>query len=329
MALLEFTDSGLYCEQGDFFIDPLKPVKKALITHGHADHARQGSKAYLTHPMTKKIMHHRISEGLKIELMPFNEHKTINGVKVSFHPAGHIPGSAQIRLEHQGEVWCVSGDYKIQDDKVSEAFEPVRCDHFITESTFALPVFRWRKDDEIKTELINWIRENQEDNRTSILIVYALGKAQRVQNMLKEVDLNIYTHGAIQNMNQLLNPLYDLPSTTYLTDDVSQSDLKKALVLAPTSALGSPWMKRFKSKSIGIASGWMQLRGTRRRRNADKGFVLSDHADWNGLNKAIQLTGAENIYVTHGYLDIFTQWLNDQGYNAFKVEVNRNEHHLD
>lgn len=317
MSLIKFTDKGLYCPKGNFYIDPWKPVSKALITHGHSDHSRWGHGQYISTNTSVPIIKHRLGE-IKILGMPFGDTLMINGVKVSFHPAGHIIGSAQIRVEHKGEIWVVSGDYKPDFDELSEPFEVVRCHHFITESTFGLPVFKWRDQKEIFSEILTWWSTNNEKGVTSVLSAYSLGKAQRIiQGLGTELPGKILTHGAIENMNEVIRSSgIPLNTTRRITRETLKNEIIGNLVLAPPSALDSPWIKKFGKTSKAFASGWMGLRGAKRRRAADQGFVLSDHADWDGLNRVIRETGAENIYVTHGYTDIFSKWLNSIGFNA-------------
>ncbi|QBF32436.1 ligase-associated DNA damage response exonuclease [Thalassococcus sp. S3] len=327
--VLTFTSRGIYCPAGDFYIDPWRPVDRALITHGHADHARPGHARYLCTDAAAPVMRHRLGE-ITLETIPYGEARTIGGATVSFHPAGHVPGSAQIRVEVAGEVWVASGDYKMIDDGLSTPFEPVRCHSFITESTFGLPVFRWAPQAEVSEALNNWWRSSIADGKTPILGAYALGKAQRLLSMLDAGIGPILTHGAIENTNAVLRAQgVVLPDTVHVTPETKAADHPGALVLAPPSALSGTWARRFGTRSSAFASGWMQLRGVRRRRAADRGFVISDHADWDGLNRAIRETGAENIYVTHGYTDIFTRWLNDQGYNAAVVPTEYEGESLD
>lgn len=319
--LLTFTPDGIYCAAGDFHIDPWRPVPRALITHGHADHSRPGMGAYLTTKSAAPVMRHRLGD-VAIDTVNYGEVTTHNGVKVSFHPAGHVPGSAQIRIEHKGEVWVCSGDYKTVDDGLSEPFEPVKCHAFITESTFGLPVFNWTPQDILADQINDWWAENAANGTYSLLSCYALGKAQR---LLRAVDASIgpiLTHGAIENTNAILRAQgIALPDTTLVTPDLDVKAHKGALVLATPSALNSTWANRFKPASTAFASGWMALRGVRRRRGADRGFIVSDHADWNGLNSAIGQTGAERIFVTHGYTSVFRRWLDEQGYDAKIVQT--------
>ena len=313
---LIFTEKGIYCPAGDFYIDPWRPVDRALITHGHADHARSGHQHYLATHQALPVMRHRLG-GITAQGIQYGERIQIGGATVSFHPAGHIPGSAQIRVEVAGEVWVASGDYKCVDDGLSEPFEPVECHSFITESTFGLPVFKWPEQDEVARDLNQWWATCVAEGKTPVLGAYSLGKAQRLMTMLDSSIGPILTHGAIEATNAVLRAQgYDLPDTMQVTPDTDVKALKGGIAIAPPAALGSQWSKRFGPTSSGFASGWMRLRGIRRRRAADRGFVISDHADWDALLNAIRLTKAENIYVTHGYTDIFTQHLNNSGWNA-------------
>jgi putative mRNA 3-end processing factor len=314
--VLEFKPQGIYCPAGDFFIDPWQSVDRALITHGHADHARPGHTRYLATHTAGPVMRHRLGE-ITLDGVAYGETRHIGDANVSFHPAGHVPGSAQIRVEVAGEVWVVSGDYKTEPDRLSEAFEPVKCHSFISECTFGLPVFNWPSEDQIAQEINDWWAGNAAQGRFSLLGAYSLGKAQRVLSLLDPAIGPILTHGAVENTNAVLRAQgLPLPDTIHVTPDLKAKDHPGALIVAPPGALGSTWARRFRPASTGFASGWMRLRGVRRRRAADRGFVISDHADWPALNDAIKATGAENIYVTHGYTDIFARWLNAQGYNA-------------
>jgi putative mRNA 3-end processing factor len=317
MKLLEFTDSGIYCAPGKFYLDPWRPVDKAVITHAHSDHARWGSTDYLAHHDSLPILKYRLGSDISVQGIAYGEQITLNGVKVSFYPAGHIIGSAQVRVEHKGEVWVFSGDYKLGNDGLSVPFEPVKCHTFISESTFGLPIYKWKPQHEIFEGVNEWWRKNAEKGLASVLLGYALGKAQRV---LQNVDHSIgpvYTHGAVENINELMRANgINLKPSRKVTDDIPKADFRKALIIAPPSAMATPWLKRFDPYSIAIASGWMRLRGTRRRRAADRGFVLSDHADWDELNEAVKATGAERVYVTHGYSAAFARWLTENGIEA-------------
>ena len=321
MALLEFNGNGIYCSRADVYIDPWKPVKRALITHGHADHSRWGHKSYLATTAAAPVIRHRLGD-IKLQTVEFGEVTTINGVKFSYHPAGHILGSAQIRVEYKGEIWCASGDYKLEDDGLSEAYEPVRCQHFITESTFGLPVYRWQPQEEVFADINDWWRANQARGVVSVLTGYALGKAQRLLMGLDSSIGTIYTHGAIENTNEIIRAQgVPLPDTTRVTREIDKKLYPGNLVLTTPGSVGQPWIKKFGTISLGAASGWMTLRGARRRRGADRGFVLSDHCDWPMLLEAIDLTGADNIYVTHGYTALFSKFLRGRGFNAVELET--------
>lgn len=321
MSLLTFTERGIYCAQGDFYIDPWKPVARAIITHAHSDHARSGMKHYLCHTLTAPIIKHRLGQDCSVQSVAYNEPINLYGVQVSLHPAGHIPGSAQVKVVYKDEVWVVSGDYKTTPDKLCDPFEPVKCHHFITESTFGLPVFRWPSEDEVAAAMNAWWQQNALAGKTSVIFAYALGKAQRISGLLNRAIGQVYAHGAVANVDEvLLNAGLDIPVLNRINPD-EKVDFSGAMVIAPPSAMGTAWMKRFKQPQTAFASGWMMVRGTRRRRNADRGFVLSDHADWVGLNEAVEATGAENIYVTHGYSDIFAKYLTEKGKHAQVVRT--------
>ena len=321
MSVLEFRPEGIYCSQGDFYIDPWRPVDKALITHGHADHARFGSKKYLCTDIAAPVIRHRLGN-VAIETIPYEKELSLNGVNVSFYPAGHVPGSAQILIEIKGERWVVSGDYKVVDDGLSTPFKPIKCHSFISECTFGLPAFNWLPQEQVFEEINSWWHQCISDGLTPILAAYGLGKAQR---LIAGLDTNIgpiLTHGAIEKTNQIMrDQKIAIPETFLVTSKLDLANFKNAIVLAPPSALSTSWVKKFGKISTGYASGWMAIRGIKRRRAADKGFVISDHADWNGLNLAIKETEAEKIFVTHGYTDSFSKWLQFKGLNASVVKT--------
>jgi len=318
--LISFTDKGLYCEAGNFYIDPWLPVERAVITHGHSDHARFGNQFYLCHKFTKPILELRLGPN-NYQTVEWNQTIFMNGVKISFHPAGHIIGSSQIRVEYQGEVWVVSGDYKREQDGISGTFESINCHAFITESTFGLPIFQWRSQQEIYNDIINWISKNKENGKASILIAYSLGKSQRVLQALKETTQTIYAHGAIYNMQQtFIDAGWGLNPVVRITPETPKELLKETVVIAPPGAEGTSWMRKFYPYSIGVCSGWMQVRGNARRRNVDAGFALSDHADWNSLITTIKETGAEKVFVTHGFQSAFSRYLNEKNI-AISAEV--------
>lgn len=315
--LIKLTKSGLYCAQGDFYIDPWQPVERAIVTHAHADHAYRGSRNYLVTKEGEKLYRIRLGDEAKLEMMPYGETRSINGVSVSFHPAGHVLGSAQVRVEYKGEIWCVSGDYKLAPDPTAAAFEHVRCHNFITEATFALPIYRWQDTRKIAGDINDWWRRNKEQEKASVLCAYALGKSQRLLASIDASIGKIFTHGSTQRLNQAYRESgIDLPETTYAKAVEKKSEFQGSLIVAPPSALGSTWLKRFGKVSTAFASGWMIVRGARRRKAVDRGFVVSDHADWEELKTAVKESEAETVFVTHGYIEEFVRWLNENGYNA-------------
>lgn len=321
MALIDFTSRGLFCSEGQFYIDPWKPVDRALITHAHSDHARFGSKYYLCHHHTKPLLQLRLGEN-NYQSVEWGEEIKMNNVKVSFYPAGHMIGSSQIRLERDGEVWVVSGDYKTEDDGISGPFEPVKCNIFITESTFGLPIYNWKPQTEIFRDIQDWICKNREEKKTSVLIAYSLGKAQRLLQCIPEVTRKIFVHGAIWNAHLAIqNAGISLPDVKKITPEIPKEEFPGSVVIAPSGAQSSPWIRRFLPYSIGICSGWMQVRGNVRRNNADGGFALSDHADWPGLLSAVKETGAEKVFVTHGFQAAFSRYLSENGINAAEVKT--------
>ena len=364
---------GLYCPPGDFYIDPWRPVDRAVITHAHADHARAGHRHYLAAAPAEGVLRSRLGQAITLQALEYGQRITHHGVTVSLHPAGHVLGSAQVRLEHGGQTWVASGDYKVAPDATCAPFEPVCCDVFITESTFALPIYRWRPDAEIFADINSWWAANAAAGRASVLMCYSFGKAQRI---LSGVDASIgpiIVHGAVQTLNEAYRAAgVALPDTLSVEDVKDPADCKRALVLCPPGAVGvrsagppqastapsggsvvreatsvgvspgagppqastapsggsvvreatsvgaysSPWIKRFGDFSDAFASGWMQLRGARRRGGYDRGFVLSDHADWPGLMGAIAATGAQRVIVTHGSVPVLVRYLLQQGLQA-------------
>lgn len=320
--LLEFSKKGIYCPQADIYIDPWSAVDKAIITHAHSDHARRGSKHYLAHKLSVPIMKFRLGKDISAVGIDYGKITEINGVNISLHPAGHIPGSAQIRMEYKGEVAVISGDYKLQNDGLTRAFEPVKCHTFITESTFGLPVYKWKSQLEIFSEINNWWKGNKEKGKVSILCGYALGKAQRILYNVDKSIGKIFGHGAITVINDIMrNEGLSLPVINRVEALFTKKDYEGSLIIAPPSVTGNGWLKKFEPYSLGNASGWMNIRGYKRRLALDAGFVLSDHADWNELNKAVAETGAEKIFVTHGYTSVFVKWLREKGYEAYELET--------
>ncbi len=324
---------GLYCPPGDFYIDPWRPVDRAVITHAHADHARMGHGHYLASAPSEGVLRARLGD-ITLQTLPYGQVIDHHGVRLSLHPAGHVLGSAQVRVEHAGQVWVASGDYFVagaeadarEDNLTCDAFEPVRCHCFITESTFGLPIYRWRPQREVFDDINTWWRGNAEAGRASLLMGYSFGKAQR---LLAGVDASIgplIVHGAVEPLNRAYREAgVALPATHLATELSDKALIARALIVAPPSVHGSPWLRRFGDCSDAFASGWMQLRGARRRRGLDRGFVLSDHADWPGLQRAIAATGCQRVIVTHGYEAVMVRWLTEQGLQAASFQTEYGE----
>ena len=313
--LLTLTKAGLYCPDGDFHIDPSRAVARALVTHGHSDHASRGHGVYLTSATALPVIRHRLGR-IEAEGIGFGEPRQIGGVTVSFHPAGHVPGSAQIRVERSGEVWVVSGDYKVEPDGLCEAFEPVPCHTFISECTFGLPIFHWQPQPVVMAEIAEWWRGNAAEGKVSILAAYSFGKAQRLMAGLAGHSLAgggpILTHPAVEAVTKVLRDQgFALPDTVEATDAVTAETHPGALVIAPPNVLTSGWAARFAPFETAFASGWMALAA--RRKGLGRGFVLSDHADWPGLLQAVRATGATRVLATHGYTAAFARHLTDLG----------------
>ena len=324
---------GLYCPAGDFHIDPWRPVPRAVITHAHADHARRGHGAYLASACSAGVLRQRLGD-IALQPLAYGEAVTLNAVRVSLHPAGHVLGSAQVRIEHRGQVWVASGDYFLSGHGAADAnptcepFEPLRCHCFITESTFGLPVYRWRRQAEVLHDINRWWQGNAESGRASLLLAYSFGKAQR---LLAGVDAGIgpiVVHDTVQAVNAAYRAEgVALPPTLRVAEVKEPALWRRALVLAPPGAQGGAWTRALGDCRDAFASGWMQLRGTRRRQGLDRGFALSDHADWPGLQAAIAATGASRVIVTHGYEAVMVRWLQQQGLQAgsFATEYGRGD----
>ena len=302
-------EAGLYCPSGDFYIDPCEPVDRAVVTHAHSDHAFPGSRNYLTAADGEAILRARLGDEASIQSIRYGESLQMGGVAVSLHPAGHILGSAQIRLERAGEIWVVSGDYKLAPDPTCAPFETLRCHTFVTESTFALPIFRWPAPASTVDAIHSWWRANRDAGRTSVLFAYPLGKAQRVLAAIDRSIGPISAHPSIERYNAIYRVAgIKLPETAAAAPG--------ALILAPPGAT-----ERYTKASTAFVSGWMRIRGPRRRRSLDRGFVMSDHADWDGLLSAIDATGAETVWVTHGYRAPLVRWLEEHGRAAVSVDT--------
>ena len=300
------SEQGLFCPDGGFHLDPLLPVERAVLTHAHGDHARAGSGAYLCTPETAALLRRRLGDA-SIETLRQGERRVVGSVTVSLHPAGHMLGSAQVRIEGRAGVWVVSGDYKREPDPSCAPFEPLRCDAFVTEASYALPLFRWDEPAALAREIVAWWQGNP---ATSVLFCYALGKAQRLLAEIARIsDRPVWVHGMVEPFTQVYREHgVRLSETRHVGDE---RGLKGELVLAPITARGTPWMKRFRSFEQAFASGILRIRGTRRRRGFDRGFVVSDHADWPGLLRTIRETGAQHVYAMHGHRDALVRYLRE------------------
>ena len=316
------TDRGLYCPPGDFYIDPWQAVQTAVITHAHGDHLRHGSARYILARPGERIARHRLGSGNDVMPVDYGKSMQLGKTRVSLHPAGHILGSAQVRIEHEGQVWVVSGDYKRDPDPTCAPFEQLQCDVFISEATFALPVYKWTPTPDVVEDIVHWWHGNRERGIASLLFCYALGKAQRVLAELRSfTNDTVYLHGAVDSLTHLyrqagVEMVPTLPATTE-----KKTDYRGALIIAPPSAAGTPWTRRFGEHSSGFCSGWMRVRGDRRRRGYDRGFVISDHADWTGLLETCLATGAKKVLLTHGHSEALTRYLNERGVNAAALET--------
>lgn len=317
--MIKFTEKGIYCVPGRFYIDPWKPVARAVITHGHADHARWGMDDYLCHTHTVPILKSRIGPAIRVEGIEYGTKRQIGGVTLSLHPAGHIPGSAQIRLEYRGRIVVISGDYKLQDDGLSAPFELVKCHEFVTESTFGLPIYRWAPVSAQYAQLIDWVAQNQQHGKTSVFVGYSLGKAQRLMKALEGVA-PLYVHDSIGKINEAFESVgIRLPSYQVVDLRGKTTHLQNSIVIVPPSLLDSQVIRRIPHRAEAFCSGWMMVRGARRWRSADAGFPISDHADWSELLKTVRETGAERVYVTHGQTAVFARYLNEIGIHAEEV----------
>ena len=323
-SLLRLDDRGLFCARGGFHVDPWQPVERAIITHAHGDHARAGNTIAYCAEQCVPVLRHRLGPDEKIQGVPYGQKFSLGDAKVSFHPAGHILGSAQARIECDGQVWVVSGDYKRAHDPTCAPFEVVECDVFITEATFGLPIYKWESGAETARQILKWWDENIRENRPAILFCYALGKAQRVLAELAQLDKTrqIYTHGAVESLTQVYRAQgIEMLDTQLVGETTRGKSFAGELILAPPSAYRSPWMKRFKGADTGFASGWMRVRGNRRRRGYDRGFILSDHADWPDLLRTVEDTKARVTLPTHGSVDVLSRYLNERGQKAIPLHL--------
>ncbi len=323
MPLVELTDKGFYCPAGDFHIDPWRPVARAVITHAHADHARPGSDTYFAEASSEPILRQRLGQDLRFQGLGYGEALELGRARISLHPAGHILGSAQVRIEVGREVWVITGDFKRDRDPTCVPFEPVACDTLITEATFALPIYRWPEIDIVAADIFKWWQANAELGRASVLFCYALGKAQRVLAALQaHTQQRVLLHGAAVPLTDIYRNagVSMLPTEPALEAEVEKK-FAGELIIAPPGANGTAWMKRFGDCGTGFCSGWMLLRGNRRRRGYDRGFVISDHADWPALLQTIEESRANQVLATHGRTDILVRYLRERGMAARELST--------
>ncbi|MEL6610892.1 MAG: ligase-associated DNA damage response exonuclease [Bacteroidota bacterium] len=309
---------GLYCPAADVHIDPWKPVSRAVVTHAHSDHLTRGCGAYLVSHRSRHVTAARLEDGASVQTLPFGRALNVGGATISLHPASHILGSSQVRVSVGGERWVVTGDFKVARDATTEPFELVPCDTLITESTFALPVYRWEDDAVTSRYMLEWWAHCQHAGRVPVLFAYALGKAQRVLSLLDPPLGPIFVHGAIHRLCAAYAATgVRLPAVQHASlFDKSNPEHRRGIVLGTPGMRTSPWLRRFGPVSTAFASGWMRARGRRRARSLDRGFVLSDHADWDGLTNTIRASGARRVLVTHGYVDVLTRWARERGLDA-------------
>ncbi len=323
VQILEKTALGLYCRIGDFFVDPQQPVERAVISHAHSDHARWGCRHYLSSREGEQLLRMRLSSDAEFQFLDYGKSISIHGVRISFHPAGHILGSSQVRLEYHGRIEVVSGDYKLEHDATCTPWEPVACHRLVTESTFGLPVYRWESQAEVFASINHWWQECRDAGKCSVLYGYAVGKSQRLLAGLDATIGNIFTHGAVEKgVAAYRRSGVQLPPTRHVGEVTGRSDWRGAMILAVPSAHGTPWLRKFGAIESAMASGWMAIRGARRRRSVDRGFVLSDHVDWPSLLTAVKACDPEEVWVTHGYAAVVARYLQEQGRNAISIDSN-------
>ncbi|MDR3692492.1 MAG: ligase-associated DNA damage response exonuclease [Fimbriimonas sp.] len=320
--LLRITKAGLYCADGDFYIDPWRPVDRAVVTHAHSDHARPGMRRYLCSTESESVLRLRVGQRADIQALNYGERLDINGVRLSLHPAGHILGSAQVRVERAGEVIAVSGDYKTAPETTCTPFEPVKCHTFVTESTFGLPIYRWPADREVFDDINRWWRDNCAKGIASIVTGYSLGKAQRALSGLDRSNGPIFMQETIEPYTDAYRRAgIDLPDALVLERCKETRDWSRSMIVATPNISSASWLARIGPYSIAFLSGWMAIGSMRRRTSIDRGFVLSDHVDWPSLLEAIHQTEAQRVLVTHGYCSQVVRYLREQGLDAHELET--------
>ena len=322
--LFKLSEAGLFCPRGAFYVDPWGPVATAVITHAHGDHAVKGSRQYIAAEPGYRVLWSRMGQHARIQSLPFGESVDLNGVKVSLHPAGHILGAAQVRAEYKGDVWVISGDYKVAADSTCAAFEPIRCQTFVTESTFAQPIYHWEPQEKTFAEIHDWWRTNQSNNHASFVFAYALGKAQRLVAGLDQSLGPVFVHRDIESVNQLYRQSgVPLPATRTPNAGMTTEEWGRSLILQPPAARWTQGFPHLGHFATSFASGWMVLPNGCDARRVNRGFALSDHADHQELLSAIIATGAERVLVTHGYIDEFVDELKSLGFDSIPLKTPR------
>lgn len=319
--LLQTTDRGLYCAAGDFYIDPQRPVDRAVVTHAHSDHARWGCKRYLATRDSEHLLRMRLSTDAEFQFLDYGQSLSIAGVDIQLHPAGHMLGSAQVRLEYRGQVAVAMGDYKLGSDPTCPSWEPVKCHLLVTESTFGLPVYRWQPEVHTLHQINQWWRDSRDQGKCCLLYGYAVGKSQRLLAGLDPSIGPIFTHGAVEKgVAAYRKSGVPLPETTYVGSQSGKRDWSGGMVVAVPSAHGTAWVRRFGPVSTAMASGWMAVRGARRRRSLDRGFVVSDHVDWPSLIEAVEACDPDLLWVTHGYSAVVARYFQERGHEARAID---------
>jgi len=328
-AMLEWREEGLYCPPAGLYIDPIRKVARAVITHAHSDHARKGHGHYACHHDSVPLLRHRLGKKIRVEGFEYGQGFTENGVKLSFHPSGHMTGAAMVRLEYRGEAWVVTGDFKTMDDGLNVPWAPVRCHGLVMESTFALPIYRWRPQAEVAAEMAAWQRLNRSRGMLSVVSAYPLGKAQRLMHLLAGSGIGTALHPVIAEATAAVRSTgVGLPEAMVLHQQSNPEDLLDRVLLLPAMARDHAWLARLGPVSSAAASGWARIRAMRSRQGADAAFVLSDHADWDGLNLAVEACGAEKVVVAHGYEAPFAAWLHARGLECWtEAELMHGEGH--
>ena len=310
--LISQKSQGLYCESANIWIDPYKPVEKAIITHAHSDHFTNGCREYICSIETGLLLKKRFGNNINLKTVEYDKKFLINGINFSLHPSGHILGSSQIKIMTDSETWLITSDFKRQKDKTCKSYERLKTDFLICESTFGLPIFNWESTNKIIDKITKWV--NQSEDSTSILFCYSLGKAQRLLSELNSQNFkNIYVHKSINNINTIYKNLgIELEEAKIFDNNLEINNLKDCLLLLPPSLNNQNFLKKFKRFQTGFASGWMSIRALKKRSGFDKGFTISDHADWNGLIKTIKESEAKRVFLNHGDGESLANFLRDK-----------------